>query len=145
MLGDAVQLILQACDQAFQGGARQLSRVEVDMQLQGATALLGRLWCGYACPQTVFLDHVYRRIERMIEGDAPARRQLDAAPFTVKVSSRVSGKSRRKGKRPARPPAVVRRTLKRHLTLFEHRLAPQAAVAIHAAIERIEADSELAA
>lgn len=40
---------------------------------------------------------------------------------------------------------TVRRTLKRHLTLFEHRLAPQAAVAIHAAIERIEADSELAA
>ncbi len=40
---------------------------------------------------------------------------------------------------------TVQRTLKRHLTLFEHRLAPQAAAAIHAAIERIEADSELAA
>ena len=40
---------------------------------------------------------------------------------------------------------TVRRTLKRHLTLFEHRLAPQAADAIHAAIERIEADSALAA
>lgn len=40
---------------------------------------------------------------------------------------------------------TVRRTLKRHLTLFEHRLAPLAADAIHAAIERIEADSALAA
>lgn len=55
------------------------------------TALLGRLWCGYACPQTVFLDHVYRRIERLIEGDAPARRQLDAAPFTgVKAVKRIA-------------------------------------------------------
>jgi cytochrome c oxidase accessory protein FixG len=47
------------------------------------TALLGRIWCGWACPYTVFLDHVYRRIERWIEGDAPARRALDAAPWTA--------------------------------------------------------------
>ncbi len=46
------------------------------------TSLLGRVWCGWACPYTVFLDHVYRRIERWIEGDAPARRKLDAAPWT---------------------------------------------------------------
>jgi cytochrome c oxidase accessory protein FixG len=45
------------------------------------TAFLGRIWCGWACPQTVFLEHVYRRVERWIEGDAPARRQLDAAPW----------------------------------------------------------------
>ena len=45
------------------------------------TALLGRLWCGWACPYTVFLDHVFRRIERWIEGDASARKQLDAAPW----------------------------------------------------------------
>ncbi len=44
------------------------------------TALFGRLWCGWACPQTVFLEHVYRRIERWIDGDAPARRALSAAP-----------------------------------------------------------------
>ncbi len=47
------------------------------------TALLGRIWCGWACPQTVFLDHVYRRIERWIEGDAIKRRALDAAPWTA--------------------------------------------------------------
>ena len=47
------------------------------------TALFGRLWCGWACPQTVFLDHVYRRIERWLEGDAPARRALKAAPMTA--------------------------------------------------------------
>lgn len=44
------------------------------------TALLGRVWCGWACPQTVFLEHVYRRIERWVEGDAVKRRALDAAP-----------------------------------------------------------------
>lgn len=47
------------------------------------TALFGRLWCGWACPYTVFLEHIYRRIERLIDGDAPARRQLDAAPMSV--------------------------------------------------------------
>jgi cytochrome c oxidase accessory protein FixG len=47
------------------------------------TALFGRLWCGWACPQTVFLDHVYRRIERWIEGDAPARRARQAAPMSA--------------------------------------------------------------
>ncbi|MBE34387.1 MAG: cytochrome c oxidase accessory protein CcoG [Opitutaceae bacterium] len=45
------------------------------------TALFGRIWCGWACPQTVFLDHVYRRIERWIEGDAVKRRALEAAPM----------------------------------------------------------------
>ncbi|SDR75538.1 cytochrome c oxidase accessory protein CcoG [Opitutus sp. GAS368] len=47
------------------------------------TALFGRLWCGWACPQTVFLDHVYRRIERWLEGDAPARRALKATPMSA--------------------------------------------------------------
>src|SRR6478736_6080007 len=47
------------------------------------TALFGRLWCGWACPQTVFLDHVYRRIERWLEGDAAARRALKLAPMTA--------------------------------------------------------------
>jgi len=46
------------------------------------TAVLGRIWCGWACPQTVFLDHVYRRIERWIEGDAVKRRALAAAPLS---------------------------------------------------------------
>lgn len=48
------------------------------------TALLGRVWCGWACPHTVFLDHVYRRIERWVEGDAVKRRALDAAPLSGK-------------------------------------------------------------
>lgn len=47
------------------------------------TALFGRVWCGWTCPYTVFLEHVYRRIERWIEGDAMARRRLDEAPWTA--------------------------------------------------------------
>jgi cytochrome c oxidase accessory protein FixG len=54
------------------------------------TSLFGRIWCGWACPYTVFLDHVYRRVERLIDGDAPARRRLDAAPWSaLKVAKRV--------------------------------------------------------
>ncbi|HQZ27784.1 MAG TPA: 4Fe-4S binding protein, partial [Verrucomicrobiales bacterium] len=39
------------------------------------TALFGRIWCGWACPYTVFLEHLYRRIERLIDGDAHQRRR----------------------------------------------------------------------
>ena len=54
------------------------------------TSLLGRLWCGWACPYTVFLDHVFRRIERWTEGDSVARKKLAAAPWTAgKVVRRV--------------------------------------------------------
>jgi cytochrome c oxidase accessory protein FixG len=38
-----------------------------------ATTLLGRAWCGWACPQTVFLDGVYRRVERLILGTREQR------------------------------------------------------------------------
>ena len=54
------------------------------------TAVLGRIWCGWACPYTVFLDHVFRRIERWIDGDAPARRRLAVAPNDLpKISKRI--------------------------------------------------------
>jgi len=56
------------------------------------TALLGRVWCGWACPQTVFLEHVYRRVERWIEGDALARRRLDAAPWSGAKFTRRAAK-----------------------------------------------------
>jgi cytochrome c oxidase accessory protein FixG len=56
------------------------------------TALLGRVWCGWACPQTVFLEHVFRRVERWIEGDAVARRRLDSAPWTQEKILKRAGK-----------------------------------------------------
>ena len=41
------------------------------------TSLWGRVWCGWACPQTVFIDTLYRQIERFIEGKSRQRRDLD--------------------------------------------------------------------
>ncbi len=37
------------------------------------TALFGRVWCGWACPQTVYLEFIYRPIERLFEGEPTAR------------------------------------------------------------------------
>jgi cytochrome c oxidase accessory protein FixG len=45
------------------------------------TAVAGRLWCGYACPQTVYTE-IFMWIERRIEGDRVARMKLDASPWT---------------------------------------------------------------
>ncbi len=45
------------------------------------SALWGRVWCGWACPHTVFLEGVFRKIEVWIEGSARKRRALDAAPW----------------------------------------------------------------
>lgn len=47
------------------------------------TALLGRVWCGWACPQTVFLEGIIRPIEELIEGKPSQRKKLDAAPWTL--------------------------------------------------------------
>lgn len=44
----------------------------------GTTARFGRLWCGWACPQTVFLQFLFGPIERLIEGKAAVRKQRDA-------------------------------------------------------------------
>src|SRR5438874_3996324 len=46
------------------------------------TAVAGRLWCGYACPQTVYTE-IFLWVERKIEGDRLARIRLDAAPFSL--------------------------------------------------------------
>jgi cytochrome c oxidase accessory protein FixG len=46
------------------------------------TALWGRIWCGWGCPQTVFIDGIYRRIERLVEGNYIERRSLRKSPFT---------------------------------------------------------------
>ncbi len=45
------------------------------------TALAGRLWCGYACPQTVWTE-IFIWMERWVEGDRPKRMKLDKAPWT---------------------------------------------------------------
>jgi cytochrome c oxidase accessory protein FixG len=47
------------------------------------TAVAGRLWCGFACPQTVYTE-IFLWIERQVEGDRPARLKLDAGPWTAR-------------------------------------------------------------
>jgi len=46
------------------------------------TSLWGRLWCGWACPHTVFLEGFFRPIERLIEGPREKQIRLDNAPWT---------------------------------------------------------------
>jgi len=46
------------------------------------TALFGRVWCGWGCPQTVYLEFVFRPIERLVEGTEHARKKRDDAPHT---------------------------------------------------------------
>jgi len=55
------------------------------------TALFGRLWCGYACPQTVWTD-LYIYVERMFEGDRNARMRLAASPWSFDKLWRKGGK-----------------------------------------------------
>ena len=47
------------------------------------TAVAGRLWCGYACPQTVYTE-IFLWFEKLIEGERPQRIKLDAAPWSLR-------------------------------------------------------------
>ncbi|NBX03007.1 MAG: cytochrome c oxidase accessory protein CcoG [Alphaproteobacteria bacterium] len=47
------------------------------------TSLLGRVWCGYACPQTVWTD-LFVWVERIIQGDRNARKKLDESPLSLR-------------------------------------------------------------
>ena len=47
------------------------------------TFVFGRLFCGWVCPQTIFMEMVYRRIEYLIEGDARSQIKLNKAPWTA--------------------------------------------------------------
>ncbi|MCC5946254.1 MAG: cytochrome c oxidase accessory protein CcoG [Bernardetiaceae bacterium] len=46
------------------------------------TVVYGRVFCGWVCPQTIFMEMVFRRIEYWIEGDAGKQRALNKAPWT---------------------------------------------------------------
>lgn len=55
------------------------------------TAVAGRLWCGYACPQTVYTE-IFLWVEQRIEGDRLARMRLDAQPWTLRKLGRKGAK-----------------------------------------------------
>ncbi|MDR6214877.1 cytochrome c oxidase accessory protein CcoG [Paracidovorax wautersii] len=53
------------------------------------TAVAGRLWCGFACPQTVYTE-IFMWIEHKVEGDRSARLRLDQGPWTVQKVGKKS-------------------------------------------------------
>jgi cytochrome c oxidase accessory protein FixG len=55
------------------------------------TAVAGRLWCGFTCPQTVYSE-IFLWIERRFEGDRQARMKLDAGPWSAQKLLRKGGK-----------------------------------------------------
>jgi cytochrome c oxidase accessory protein FixG len=47
------------------------------------TVVFGRIWCGWLCPQTLFMEMIFRKIEYLIEGDAAAQRRLNKEPWSA--------------------------------------------------------------
>ncbi len=47
------------------------------------TVIFGRIWCGWACPQTLFMEMVFRKIEYLVEGDANQQRTLNEGPWNA--------------------------------------------------------------
>jgi len=57
------------------------------------TVIFGRVFCGWACPQTIFMEMLFRRIEYWVIGDANHQRALKKAPWSSEKITRVSIKS----------------------------------------------------
>ncbi len=55
------------------------------------TAIFGRVWCGFTCPQTVYTE-IFMWIERKIEGNRSARMRLDRQPMSLEKFSRKTAK-----------------------------------------------------
>ncbi|MFY0591107.1 cytochrome c oxidase accessory protein CcoG [Roseivirga sp.] len=54
------------------------------------TVVFGRVWCGWACPQTLFMEMVFRKIEYLIDGDANQQRRLTKMPWNAeKIRKRL--------------------------------------------------------
>ncbi len=56
------------------------------------TVVFGRLWCGWACPQTIFMEMVFRKIEYWIEGDANQQRKLAQQPWNAEKITKKAAK-----------------------------------------------------
>lgn len=55
------------------------------------TVVFGRVFCGWACPQTIFMEMVFRRVEYLIEGNAAQQKMLDKSPWnTDKTIKRIT-------------------------------------------------------
>ncbi len=56
------------------------------------TVVFGRLFCGWVCPQTIFMELVFRKVEYWIEGDYMAQKKLDKQPWNTEKILKKTGK-----------------------------------------------------
>ncbi|PCJ21333.1 MAG: cytochrome c oxidase accessory protein CcoG [Candidatus Cloacimonadota bacterium] len=56
------------------------------------TSLVGRIWCGWACPQTIFMENVFRKIEYFIEGGPSQQKKLNKSSWSFQKIIRKSFK-----------------------------------------------------
>src|SRR5689334_13258143 len=56
------------------------------------TAAFGRLFCGWVCPQTIFMEMLFRKLEYIIEGDAAKQKLLNNGPWTSEKIARKTTK-----------------------------------------------------
>jgi len=56
------------------------------------TAAFGRLFCGWACPQTNFMEMMFRKVEYLIEGDAQRQKMLNKGPWNAQKILKKSAK-----------------------------------------------------
>ncbi len=69
-----------------------LGMISVFLGVIFATALMGRVWCGWGCPQTVYMEYVFRPIEALFEGNANKRRRQDDRELTFALAARKGAK-----------------------------------------------------
>ncbi len=62
------------------------------LSLMISTVLWGRAWCGWGCPQTVFIESIFRRIEILVEGKYLERRKLAEAPLSLRKIGKLATK-----------------------------------------------------
>jgi cytochrome c oxidase accessory protein FixG len=53
-----------------------------------STVVFGRIWCGWLCPQTIFMEMVFRKLDYLIEGSAEQQLRNDRGPRTTRVRLR---------------------------------------------------------
>lgn len=56
------------------------------------TVVFGRIFCGWVCPQTIFMEMIFRKIEYLIDGDAGKQKALDKAPWNGEKIFKRAGK-----------------------------------------------------
>jgi len=69
-----------------------LIALTVLVTLMISTVVVGRIWCGWLCPQTIFMEMVFRRLEYFIEGSAEQQLRRHRGPFSKAVLMRKGAK-----------------------------------------------------